>query len=160
VTEKRFREDEMARIALIEARAAIGDIVYGYARNIRAGKGADCVELFTEDAIFEVREAPLGSHSAGQARAKLAGHDAILRYLVHNASSQTRVCPMIHNLLIRVDGREASSDCVMTALVSTGQRLFGEYQDRFRYEDRWRFSSRVFTILAEFGPTTASGDKE
>ncbi len=150
----------MARLALIEARAAIEDLVYAYARNIRAGKGGDCAELFTKDAVFEIREAPLDGHAVGRVRAKLAGHDAILGYLVQSVSSTRRICPMIHNLLIRVNGQEASSDCVMTAFVSNGQRLVGEYQDRFRYEGSWRFSSRGFTILSEFGPTTASGDKE
>ena len=146
--------DEIARIERLEARAAIADLVYEYALNIRSGKGAECVKLFTEDAVFEVREAPLGRANAARTRAKLAGHEAISIYLARSASSEseTRVCPMIHNLLIRVDGSHAESSCAMTAQVSNGQTLLGEYQDRYRYEEGWRFSSRVFTILGEFAP--------
>lgn len=142
---------ETARIELIEARMAIADLIYTYARNIRAGKGADCVALFTEQAVFEVREAPIGRREAHRTRARVVGHQAISEYLVGSASSDTRVCPMIHNLLIRVDGREAEGNCVMTAYVSTGQRLIGEYNDHFRVEGGWRFTSRVFTILGNMG---------
>jgi hypothetical protein len=142
---------ETTRIELIEARAAIADLIHTYARNIRCGNGTDCVELFTEQAIFEVREAPLGSREAHRTRARLVGHQAIRDYLVRSASADTRVCPMIHNLLIRVNGREAEGDCVMTAYVSNGQRLIGEYNDHFQSEGSWRFSSRVFTILGDMG---------
>lgn len=128
---------------------AIADLVHGYARNIREGRGADCLTLFTRDAVFEVRDAPLGSAEAPRTRARLEGHDAILAYLTNSASAETRVCPMIHNLLIEVNGPEAKSNSVMRAIVSTGQGLFGEYHDGFRYEDRWLFSSRVFTILGD-----------
>ena len=148
---KQTTATDTARIELIEARAAIADLVHTYARNIRAGCGADCVKLFTEQAVFEVREAPLASRETHRTRARVVGHQEIMGYLVGSASSDVRVCPMIHNLLIRVDGREAESDCVMTAYVSNGQRLVGEYQDQFRHDGGWRFSSRVFTILGGMG---------
>jgi hypothetical protein len=145
--------NEMARIELLEARTAIAELVYSYALNIRAGHGADCVKLFTEDAFFEVREALLCNRGVNRTRVKLTGHDAILSYLAHGTTSETRVCPMIANLIIHVNGQEANSNCVMTAFVSNGQQLIGEYQDSYRYEVGWRFSSRVFTILGEFGPS-------
>lgn len=151
---------EASRLELIEARIAIADLVHTYARNIRAGKGGDCLALFTEDGVFEVREAPLGSSGAPHTRTRLEGHDAILAYLTNGASSEVRVCPMIHNLLIQVNGREAESSSVMRAIVSNGQGLFGEYQDRFRYEDRWLFSSRVFTILGDLpAPAADAGSR-
>jgi hypothetical protein len=135
----------------LAARAAIADLIHTYARNIRAGRGADCVQLFTADAVFEVRQAPLGNSDAVLTRAKIAGHEALSNYLV-GATGDARVCPLIHNLLIEVDGREALSNCVMTSLVwPSGQQLMGEYQDSFRFETRtgWRFSSRVFTIFSD-----------
>lgn len=141
-----------ARIELLEASSAIADLVYNYALNIRAGNGAECVKLFTEDAVFEVKEAFLGGSGIEHTRAKLAGHEAILAYLARAAASETRVCPMINNLIVHVNGHEAKSNCVMTAFVSNGQRLFGEYQDSYRYKSIWRFSARVFTILGESGP--------
>jgi SnoaL-like protein len=142
--------------AVLAARAAIADVVYTYARNIRAGRGADCLSLFTKDGVFEIRDQLLGSSEPPSIRARLEGHDAILAYLTSSASGDTRVCPMIHNLLIEVNGNEAESSSVMTALVSNGQSLFGEYQDRFRFEDGWRFSSRTFTIMGDFIPSKTS----
>jgi hypothetical protein len=143
--------------AVLAARAAIADVVYTYARNIRAGRGADCLSLFTRDGVFEIRDQLLGSSEPPSVRARLEGHDAILAYLTSSASGDTRVCPMIHNLLIEVKGNEAASSSVMTALVSNGQSLFGEYLDRFRFEDGWRFSSRTFTIMGDFIPSRTSG---
>ena len=141
--------DVAARLALVEARLAIADVVHGYARNIRAGRGADCLALFTADGVFEIRDAPLDGSAEPTVRARLEGQQAIMAYLAGSAGGDARVCPMIHNLIIDVNGNEASSDCVMEAIVSNGQTLFGEYHDRFRFEDgRWRFSSRLFTIFS------------
>jgi hypothetical protein len=141
---------------VLAARAAIADLVYTYALNIRAGNGADCVRLFTQDGVFEVREASLGNRDAARTRSRLTGHDAISSYLVRAAGSEHRVCPMIHNLLIQVNGGEATSNCVMTSLVwPSGQQLLGEYHDTYRFETGWRFSSRVFTILSELSKQAA-----
>ena len=137
----------------LEARAAIADLVHGYARNIRAGRPEECGALFTSDAVFETRDAPLGRREPPRTRSRLEGRESIVAYLAHGASGDTRVCPMIHNLMIEVNGREAKSDCVMEAIVSNGMTLFGEYHDRFRIEDGgWRFSSRLFNIFGEFAP--------
>jgi len=133
----------------LEARAAIADLVHGYARNIRGGKGADCASLFTSDGVFEIRDAPLGSSEAPTVRTRLEGQEAIRAYLTGGAASEVRVCPMIHNLMIQVDGGQASSDCVMEAITSNGLRMFGEYHDRYLYEDGWRFVSRIYTIFGQ-----------
>ena len=135
----------------LEARAAITDLVYTYALNIRAGNGGECAKLFTADAVFEVREAVPGGRGAARPRTRLTGQDAIASYLARASGSDTRVCPLIHNLLIRIDGPEATSSCVMTSFVwPSGQQFIGEYQDSYRYETGWRFTSRLFTILGEF----------
>jgi hypothetical protein len=140
--------DERARIELLETRARITDLVYRYAHNIRTGKAAECATLFTEDAEFEVREAILGKQISGRTRSRLVGREAIRNYLVNGAASGGGVCPMIHNLLIHVKGREATSSCVMTAVVgASGESLLGEYEDSYRYDGDWRFTSRIFTIL-------------
>jgi hypothetical protein len=135
---------------LLHARAAIADLVHTYAKNVRRGDGSECAQLFTEDAVFEVREPILGKPGVSCTRSKVTGHDAIARYLSRTATPESRVCPLIHNLLIEVNGCEATSSCVMTSIIwSTGQQLIGEYQDTYRYETGWRFASRVFTILGE-----------
>jgi SnoaL-like domain len=135
---------------VLDARAAIADLVHTYAKDVRRGNGSECARLFTEDAVFEVREPLLGNPGLSCTRSKVTGHDAIASYLSRTAAPEARICPLIHNLLIQVDGREATSSCVMTSIIwSTGQQLIGEYQDTYRYETGWRFASRVFTILGE-----------
>jgi len=138
-------------------RAAIADLVHTYAKHVRDGNGGACADLFTADAVFEVREAIVGSEAAARTRSKLTGRDAIGAYVGRTTVPAARVCPLIYNLLIDVNGREATSTCVMTSIVwSTGQQLVGEYQDKYRDENGWRFSSRVFTIMGELPPRPAS----
>lgn len=140
---------------LLTTRAAIADLVHTYALNIRTGNGPACAQLFTEDAVFEVREAQVVSAQPARTRSTLVGREAITHYVARTAAPEMRVCPLIHNLLIQVNGHEASSTCVMTSLVwASGNQIIGEYQDRFRYENGWRFTSRIFTILGEFSYAT------
>lgn len=137
---------------LLLARAAIADLVHTYALNVRNGNGADCAQLFSEDGVFEVRDAPVGDPAAGRTRSKIEGRDAIAAYVGRTKTPGARGCPLIHNLLIDVQGREATSTCVMTSVVwSSGRQLIGEYLDRYRFDDDWRFTSRIFTILGEIG---------
>jgi hypothetical protein len=140
--------DTAARVELLEARAAIADVVHGYAFNIRSGNAAACEALFTEDAVFEVRER--GPGGITQLRSTLTGRSAIMGYLTDGSASQIRLCPLIQNLMVRVNGREAMSTSAMIAFVlPNGKGIIGEYEDNFRYEDRWRFCYRVYTILGE-----------
>lgn len=145
---------------LLLARAAIADLVHTYALHVRTGNGSRCADLFTDDAFFEIREAFVSNGDAARVRARLEGKEAIASYVSRTATPEARVCPFIYNLLIDVHGRNATSNCLMTTLVwSSGHQLVGEYRDSFRFDDRWRFSSRVFTILGEFAlapvtPTT------
>jgi hypothetical protein len=136
---------------LLEARAAIADLVHTYAKHVREGNGVACGDLFTADAVFEVREALIGHEATARTRSKLMGREAIMSYVARTAAPEARVCPLIHNLLIQINGREATSTCVMTSLVwSSGRQIVGEYQDSYRNETGWRFASRIFTIIGEF----------
>lgn len=137
---------------LLLARAAIADLVHTYALYVRNGNGADCAELFTEDGVFEVRDAPVGNPDAARMRSKLEGRDAIGAYVGRTKAPASRGCPLIHNLLIEVHGSEASSTCMMTSVIwSSGHQLIGEYHDSYRFDTRWLFTSRVFSILGEIG---------
>ena len=134
---------------LLTARAAIADLVHTYALHIRSGNAGECMKLFTEDAVFEVREAQIGGLEGVRMRSRFTDRDGISSHLLR--TKETRVCPFISNLLIDVHGRDATSTCLMTSLVwSRGLHIVGEYHDTYRYDTDWRFSSRVFTILGEF----------
>jgi hypothetical protein len=133
----------------LDSRAAIADLVYLYATGVRTGDADGCGRLFTADAVFEIREA-LAGMDASRVRFRLEGRDAIVDYL--RQGSQTRVCPLIHNLIVVPGQTEARASSVMTTLVwPHGHQIVGEYQDSFRREDGWRFASRTFTIIAQFG---------
>lgn len=135
------------RAELLDAKAAIADLVHTYALNIRARRGAACADLFTDDAVFETRRADPEERTMN----RLEGRDAIVAYLAKTTQGETRMCPMIHNLLIAVDGARATSNCVMAAVaLPGGTELIGEYQDAYRFEDgAWRFTARTYTILHE-----------
>jgi hypothetical protein len=140
----------------LESRAAISDLIHLYALNIRNGNPAKNASLFTEDAIFEVRRSEPAGCGAIRTVSRSVGRDEVMASITHS-SSQARVCPLIHNLLIDVQGNEAASNAMMIARVlDKGMALLGEYQDRFRREDCWRFSSRIYTIIGQLGPETPS----
>ena len=141
---------EIERIGLIEARTEITDLVYRYALNIRGRTAAACMELFTEDGVFEVRQGSFVDPGVSQIRSQVVGRDAIGTYLNRAAASETRMCPVIHNLLVSVNGHEAESNCVMIAhMWPSGQQMIGEYKDRYRYENGWRFSVRSYTMFVQ-----------
>ena len=134
-------------VARLESRAAITDLVHRYAYNIRAGNPVECEALFIEDAVFEIRETDPVNPADTRVRTSLTGRRAILDYIVQAAGSGVRVCPLIHNLLIELDGDTAESRCMMTTRSwPAGHEMIGEYCDSYRRESGWRFASRVYTI--------------
>jgi hypothetical protein len=148
MSEREVQASVADRIELIEARASIEDLVHRYARCVRTGNAEDCANLFTQEATFEVREVNPGDPNSLRTRSTLQGRDAIVNYLNHGGAGGGSVCPLISNLLIQVAGREATSNCVMTALVwASGQSIVGEYLDTYRYDNGWRFTSRIYTIF-------------
>lgn len=143
--------DTITILERLESRAAISDLIHLYALHIRNGMPAECTGLFTEDATFEVRRGDLGNPAAVQTVSRSAGRNEIIES-VTRSTSQARVCPLVQNLLIDVRGNEATSNCMMVAQVlDKGFALLGEYHDRFRREDGWRFSARIYTIWGQIG---------
>ena len=138
------------------ARAAITDLVHAYALHVRSGNPLLCAPLFTADARFETRVSSAGR--SPQTSNAMAGRDAIIAHISKAMQAGARLCPMIHNLLIDVNGTDASSNCVMVAMdLQSGTELVGEYVDTYRLDDVWRFTSRTYTILLErrFAPPGA-----
>ena len=130
----------------LRARTEIADVVHKYALAVRRGEPADCSELFTEDASFEVRYAdPLKPGTVTTAH-RSEGRANVIATITR---SVTQVCmfPMIHNLLIEVDGDTAIASSLMIGRMwPQGKEIMGEYADCFRRESgQWRFVSRIFT---------------
>lgn len=141
----------------LQDRAAIADVVHTYALNIRDGAGAACADLFVQDAVFEMFDSDPVDLSP-RLRARIEGRDAIIAHIAGASKAGARVCPMIHNLTIRIDGDVAESACTMNAItIPGGHELIGAYRDRFRYDvDAWRFTARAHTILLH-RPSAAAG---
>jgi hypothetical protein len=137
-----------------QARTAIADLVHTYALNVRMRRGEACADLFTDDAVFETQRLDPDLRTL----IRLEGRQDIAAYLSKATQGETRVCPMIHNLLITVEGPKASSNCLMAALaLPAGTELIGEYRDTYRFDGVWRFASRTYTVLHQrFG---AAGPK-
>lgn len=132
---------------LLQSRVEIADLVHRYAFNVRTGKGLDCASLFIPDAEFEIREMNPQDPDSQRTRQRLVGRDAIVDYIVKSTSHGILVCPLIHNLLVEVEGDHARGHCMMTTRSwPAGYELVGEYQDSFRFQSRWLFESRLYTI--------------
>lgn len=128
----RADRDPAEGLRYLEDRAAISDLVYTYALNIRDGNGRGCADLFAPDAAFEMYDCAEGTR---QLRKRLEGRDAIIGHITGASTDMARVCPMIHNLVVRVDGDRAESACTMTGIVIPGGHEFvGSYHDEFRWD--------------------------
>jgi hypothetical protein len=136
------------QIALLADRAAIADCIHHYARAMRHGRAEDSVALFTQDGCFEIRDGMPGAADF-TVRTRLDGRAAIAAYLIRPDGSAPKVCPLIHNILIELDGDVASASCVMeTQVLGTDHRIIGEYADSFlREAGVWKFSERIYTIF-------------
>lgn len=141
--------DLAARIAEIEARQAIADLVHAYARAIRHDACEDVPALFAPDGWFEIRDGH-PSRPEFSVRTRLDGPGAILAYLMAGKGRPHPV-PMIHNLVIEADalaGTGVATSVMEAPIPGTSHRVLGEYRDQFRNNDgEWRFTSRIFTIF-------------
>lgn len=131
----------------VEARLAIADVVHGYALAIRRDRPEDAAGLFTEDGWFEIRDGH-PSKPEFTVRARLEGRQGVLDYLLPGKGKPHPV-PMIHNLIVAVNGDVASASSVMEApVLGTAHKVLGEYADTFRRDAGvWRFASRIYTIF-------------
>ena len=141
-----------ARVAAIEDREAIADLVNTYAELIRNGTPGRCVELMAEDASIEIRHADPQRPGESSVYMSFPDRAAIATSFVDTAGAGTKIWAMIHNLRITLDGDRATSTCVMmSATWPQGTQNVGEYRDSYRRIDgRWLFASRAFI---NFGDT-------
>lgn len=135
------------RLDAVESRTAIADLVHTYARYIRYDQPDLIGTLFTADATFEIRDGhpdkpEFTRRDLYKDRADIHAHMAANKGNLHPV-------PLIHNLIVEVDGDHAIGNCVMEASIYGGtHKVFGEYRDTFRRENgKWLFASRVYTIF-------------
>lgn len=139
--------DLEARIARLEAQAAIADLVHGYARAIRREVYEDVGALFAADGTFEVRTGH-PDRAEFTVRSRYDSPRALVAYLLEGKGKPHPV-PLIHNLMIEVKGNTASASSVMVASITgTDKEVKGEYRDNFVVVDGcWLFSARIYTVF-------------
>jgi hypothetical protein len=148
-------ENSRARLALLESRAAITDLVHRYSYLVRMGRAGDAGALFAEDGTYEVRESDgQEAQAAGTVKRALSGRAAIANFLAGTAHSGIRILPFIHNVMIEVDGDRAIGNCIMESRTwPAGHESIGEYRDNYRREGTsWLFESRVYTRFQQTQP--------
>ncbi len=148
-----------SRIAAIEHRAAIADLIHRYAEAIRDCSLDGCLALLAHDAFIELRQAHPHVPGASEFLRRFEGREQILASFGVTAGQGARIWPMIHNLRIELDGNEARSNCVMmSAIWPHGKQYVGEYKDTFRIvEGEWKFTSRTYSV---FGDTDGRYSKD
>lgn len=139
----------MSALERLEAQAAIADLVHGYALFIRRDRPEEVESLFVPGGIFEVREGAPDRDDA-VTRAVFESPQALVTFLV-TTKGQPHPVPMIHNLMIDVDGDQAQASSLMVGpILGTGKQITGEYADSFvRKDGQWRFASRIYTIFRD-----------
>lgn len=139
------------RIDAVESRLAIAELVHRYARFVRYDQAEQASTLFTEDGTFEVRDGHPDKPEF-TVRSRQEGRAAIAASLGRGKGGPHPV-PLIHNLIVELDGDSATGNCVMEGQIfGTGQGVFGEYRDALRRADgQWLFAARVFTIFGGAG---------
>lgn len=133
----------------LAAKQAIAELLFRYCQVVRYDCPEEAASLYTDDGVFEVRRGSCdkAGHSVDT---RLEGRENLRAYM-RTLKGKPHPVPLIHNLMIEVDGDLAQGTCVMEARVSTGEAMFwGEYRDRYaRLDGRWHFAERVFTIFVE-----------
>jgi hypothetical protein len=141
------------RLDATESRTAIADLVHTYARCIRYDRPDEVGVLFTEDGTFELREGHPDKPEY-TVRYRLEGRASVHAHMAHNKGN-THPVPLIHNLIIAIDGDRASATSVMEGKVyGTSHGVIGEYHDSFRRENgTWLFAARIYTIFSAASTT-------
>lgn len=125
-----------ARLRRIEDRAEIADLVSTYALHAAAANNDGMADLFTEDGSFQTRAEPV------------VGRE-VLRAFFGRALTPGKTVPIVANLLIAIDGDEATVASLMATTWHDGKvgGFCGRYDDVVRREQgRWKFASRRYTF--------------
>ncbi len=137
------------RLRLLEDERAILRTLYLYAHYLDAGRDEDWLDLFTEDAVLDVRRRVAGGTNKPH---RHSGKDALRAFVT--AHSKTAAPPAAFDKhfysspLIVVEGDEAKVEQYSAGLddAPSGPSLgrFGRTFDHFvRQDGRWRFKERI-----------------
>ena len=138
--------DLAARLDRLEAQAAVADLVHAYARAVRRECYEDVAALFVPEGTFQVRGGK-PDRAEFTVRSHFGSPGELVAFLVQGRGRPHPV-PLIHNLMVEVDGDRATANSVMAApIFGTPHEVLGEYHDSFvRRDGQWRFAARIYTV--------------
>ncbi|MCT2398189.1 nuclear transport factor 2 family protein [Novosphingobium mangrovi (ex Huang et al. 2023)] len=136
-----------ARLDRIEAQTAVADLVHEYARAVRRDEPEKVASLFVPEGTFEVRSGH-PDKAEFSVRSRFESPDALVAFLVTQKGGPHPI-PLIHNLMVEVEGDRATANSMMAApIYGTDKEVFGEYHDSFERRDgTWLFSRRIYTVF-------------
>ena len=127
-------EDLAARIAMLEDRVAIEELVAVYTLHAAAAEVEKLVDLFTEDGVFH-------AHSGA-----VRGRDELTRFFA-NALVPGKTVPIVGQMHMKIEGDMAWLKCLMATTFHEGRPggFCGYYDDELRRAGGgWKFASRNF----------------
>jgi uncharacterized protein (TIGR02246 family) len=133
-----------ARIALLEDREAIRDLIARYGPLADAGDAAGAAALWTEDGVYDV-----GGHGVHRGRAAIA---ALLEGEAHQALIAAGVAHLLSAPVIEIDGDCAEATTYSCVLRHVGEgwhahRVAANYWMLVRGAEGWRIAGRVNRLL-------------
>jgi ketosteroid isomerase-like protein len=132
------------RLDALDQSAAVVDVLYHYAHALDFGDEEEFADCFTEDAVWEARNAATDSIMTN------TGRDELRRF----AEGHTRPPELYHKHFmvqptVHIDGDTATASCYFMLLVGAPGGMpelmtFGRYVDELRMEPdgRWRIAVR------------------
>ncbi|MBW8785628.1 MAG: nuclear transport factor 2 family protein [Novosphingobium sp.] len=137
-----FREKTLEqRIQELTDREEIRDLIATYAH--RVAHGLSIADLFTDDGVYINRHNGAVSEARGRAALEARFHD--------RPGDDGSAMPMIHNILISIDGDQATDICSNELRITeNGKSIIasGYYDDQLRREHgRWKFVKRDITFF-------------
>lgn len=145
------------RIAAIEDREAITDLILEHAEIIRSGRAEGQVRLFADDAFYEIHHFDPARPGESVLHQRIEGVEQIAAGKDAVAGAETRLWPQIHNIRVALDGDRATATCVLMATTwPMGSSFIAEYRDAFRREaGGWRFAARRVYLFGNLDGTYA-----
>lgn len=134
------------RLEALEAKAQIADLVHGYALAIRREAYEEIAGFFAPGGTFEVHTGKPNEEQT-TLRQLYASAGDLVAFLLAGRGRPGPV-PVVHNLVVTLDGDTAQANAVMVArILGTGAEILGEYFDTcVKVDGRWLFAARKYVV--------------
>jgi hypothetical protein len=132
-----------AKVQELADREEIRDLIAAYAH--RVAHGLSNADLFTDDGAY------IQTRPSDPEPVVVRGREALDEHYAERPDSVGVATPLIHNVLLEIDGDEARGICSIELRIrgdGPGVYANGYYRDRLRREGgRWKFVERAPTFF-------------